>query len=50
MMSKVGPTKIVHFITPGAGVLVQRHDHIDHIVKRLKKLDTRKQSSPHENC
>ena len=47
MMSKVGPTKIVHFITPGAGVLVQRHDHIYHS-EGLKKLKIRKQSSPHE--
>ena len=33
MMTKEGSTKIVNFMTPGAGVLVQGHDHISHIVK-----------------
>ena len=33
MITKEGSTKIVYFITPGAGVLVQGHGHITHIVK-----------------
>ena len=33
MMTKEGSIKIVNFITPGAGVLVQGHSHISHIVK-----------------
>ena len=30
MMTKEGSTKIVNFITPGAGVLVLGHGHISH--------------------
>ena len=39
MMKKEGSTKIVHFMTPGAGVLVLGCGHISHIVKMhdLKK-------------
>ena len=33
MMTKEGYTKIVNFITPGAGILVLWHGHICHIVK-----------------
>ena len=33
MMTKEGSTKIVTFITPGAGVLVLGCEHISHIVK-----------------
>ena len=33
MMTKEGSTKIVNFMTPGAGILVLGHDHISHIVK-----------------
>ena len=33
MMTKEGSTKIVNFMTPGAGVLVLGRDHISHIVK-----------------
>ena len=33
MMTKEGSTKIVNFMTPGAGVLVLGHGHISHIVK-----------------
>ena len=33
MMTKEGSTKIVNFITPGAGVLVLGRGHISHIVK-----------------
>ena len=33
MMTKEGSTKIVTFMTPGAGVLVLRCGHISHIVK-----------------
>ena len=33
MMTKEGPTKIVNFRTPGAGVLVLVRGHISHIVK-----------------
>ena len=33
MMTKEGSTKIVTFITLGAGVLVLGRDHISHIVK-----------------
>ena len=33
MMTKVGSTKIVNFMTPGAGVLVLGRGHISHIVK-----------------
>ena len=35
MMTKEGSTKIVTFMTPGAGVLVLGHGHISHIVKML---------------
>ena len=35
MMTKEGSTKIVNFMTPGAGVLVLGHGHISHIVKIL---------------
>ena len=30
MMTKEGSTKIVNFITPGAGVLMLGHGHISH--------------------
>ena len=30
MLNKEGSTKIVNFMTPGAGVLVQGRDHISH--------------------
>ena len=30
MMTKEGPTKIVNFMTPGAGVPVLGRDHISH--------------------
>ena len=33
MVTKEGSTKIINFITPGAGVLVQGHGHICYIVK-----------------
>ena len=33
MMNKEGSTKIVHFMTPGAGFLVLGCGHISHIVK-----------------
>ena len=33
MMTKEGSTKIVTFMTPGAGVLMLGCDHISHIVK-----------------
>ena len=33
MMIKEGSTKIVNFMTPGAGVLVLARGHINHIVK-----------------
>ena len=33
MMNKEGSTKIVNFMTPGAGVLVLWRGHISHIVK-----------------
>ena len=33
MMTKEGPTKVVTFMTPGAGVLALRCGHISHIVK-----------------
>ena len=33
MMNKEGSTKIVNFMTPGAGVLVLGRGHISHIVK-----------------
>ena len=33
MMSKEGSTKIVNFMTPGAGVLVLGRSHINHIMK-----------------
>ena len=33
MMTKDGSTKIVNFMTPGAGVLDLRHGRIGHIVK-----------------
>ena len=35
MMTKEGSTKIVNFMTPGAGVLVLGRGHISHIVKML---------------
>ena len=38
MMTKGGSTKIVNFMTPGAGVLVLGHGHISHIVKMLNKF------------
>ena len=34
-VTKGGSTKIVNFMTPGAGVLVLGHGHISHIVKML---------------
>ena len=33
MMTKEGSNKIVNFITPGEGVLLQRRGHISHIIK-----------------
>ena len=33
MMTKEGSTKIVNFMTPGAGVLVLGRGHISHIMK-----------------
>ena len=33
VMTKEGSTKIVNFMTPGAGVLVLGRGHISHIVK-----------------
>ena len=33
MMTKGGSTKIVNFMTPGAGLLVVGHGHISHTVK-----------------
>ena len=33
MMTKEGYTKIVNFMTPGAGVLVLGRGHMSHIVK-----------------
>ena len=33
MMNKEGSTKIINFMTPGAGVLVLGHGHISHVVK-----------------
>ena len=34
MMTKEGSTKIVNFMNPGAGGLVQGHDHTSHNVKK----------------
>ena len=33
-MTKEGATKIVNFMTPGAGVLVLGHGHVSHIVRK----------------
>ena len=33
MMTKEGSSKIVNFMTPGAGVLLLGHGHLSHIVK-----------------
>ena len=33
MMTKEGSTKIVNFMTPGAGVLLLGRGHISHIMK-----------------
>ena len=33
MITKEGPTKIIAFMTPGAGVLVLGRGHISHTVK-----------------
>ena len=33
MMTKIGSTKIVNFMTPGAGVLVLGRGHISHLMK-----------------
>ena len=33
MMTKEGSTKIVNFMTPGAGVLVLGRGHISHLMK-----------------
>ena len=33
MVTKEGSTKIISFMTPGAGVLVQGHGHISYLVK-----------------
>ena len=33
MMTKEGSTKIINFMTPGAGVLVQGRGHIGHLLK-----------------
>ena len=33
-MTKVGSTKIVNLITPGAEVLVLGHGHLSHLVKK----------------
>ena len=33
MMTKEGSTKIVNFMTPGAGVLVLGSGHVSHVVK-----------------
>ena len=33
MMTKEGSTKFVNFMTPKAGVLMQRRGHISHTVK-----------------
>ena len=33
MMTKEGSTKLVNFMTPGAGVFVLGRGHISHIVK-----------------
>ena len=33
MMTKEDSTKMINFMTPGAGVLVLGHDHKSHIVK-----------------
>ena len=33
IMIKEGSTKIINFMTPGAGALVQGHGHISHLVK-----------------
>ena len=33
MMIKEGSTKIVNFMTPGPGVLVQGRGHISHVMK-----------------
>ena len=33
MMTKIGSTKIVNFMTPGAGALALGRGHISHIMK-----------------
>ena len=33
MMTNKGSTKIVDFMTPGTGVIVQRRGHICHVMK-----------------
>ena len=35
MMTKEGSTKIVNFMTPGVGVPVLGHCHINHVVEML---------------
>ena len=35
MMTKEGSTKIVNYVTPGAGIHVLGRGHINHIVKNL---------------
>ena len=40
MMTDEGYTKIVNFMTPGAGVLVLRRGHILHIIKVYQLLST----------
>ena len=40
MMTDEGYTKIVNFMTPGAGVLVLRRGHIIHIIKVYQLLST----------
>ena len=37
-MTKEGSTKIVNFMTPGAGVLVLGRGHISHIAKSIISL------------
>ena len=38
MMTKEGSTKIINFMTPGAGVLMLGRGHISHIVKCIISL------------
>ena len=44
-ITKEGSTKFVHFITPGAGIRVLKHEHITHTVKMHNFFSKPKHSS-----